>query len=55
LSGIELVIKQLGVFSALGGFLEPISLELELVGVAVIAYGAVVTIIFLIKAEAKSV
>jgi uncharacterized membrane protein len=55
LSGIELVIKQLTVVSALGSFLEPISLGLELIGVAIIVYGAIVTIIFLIKAEAKSV
>jgi uncharacterized membrane protein len=55
LSGIELVIKQLTVVSALRSFLEPISLGLELIGVAIIVYGAIVTIIFLIKAEAKSV
>jgi uncharacterized membrane protein len=55
LSGIELVIKQLTVVSAVRSLLEPISLLLELVGVAIIVYGAIVTIIFLIKAEAKSV
>jgi uncharacterized membrane protein len=55
LSGIELVIKQLTVVSALRSFLESISLGLELIGVAIIVYGAIVTIIFLIKAEAKSV
>jgi uncharacterized membrane protein len=55
LSGIKLVIKQLTVVSALRSFLEPISLGLELIGVAIIVYGAIVTIIFLIKAEAKSV
>jgi uncharacterized membrane protein len=55
LSGTELIIKQLTVVSALRSFLEPISLGLELIGVAIIVYGAIVTIIFLIKAEAKSV
>ena len=55
MSVIELVIKQLTVVSALRSFLEPISLGLELSGVAIIVYGAIVTIIFLIKAEAKSV
>ena len=53
--GIELVIKQLISDSVLRSFLEPISLVLELIGVAIIVYGAIVTIIFLIKAEAKSV
>src|SRR5919107_1387692 len=55
LPGIELVIKQLTVLSALRTFLETVSLALELIGVAIILYGAIVTIIFLIKAEAKSV
>jgi hypothetical protein len=55
LSGIELVIKQLTVASALKSFLETVSLALELIGVVIIVYGAMVTIIFLIKAEAKSV
>jgi uncharacterized membrane protein len=55
LPAIELVIKQLTVLSALRTFLETVSLALELIGVAIILYGAIVTIIFLIKAEAKSV
>jgi uncharacterized membrane protein len=55
LYGIELVIKQLISDSVLRSFLEPISLVLELIGVAIIVYGAIVTIIFLIKAEARSV
>lgn len=36
-------------------FLEPISLGLELVGVAVIVYGALVTLMFLVGTEAKNV
>jgi uncharacterized membrane protein len=36
-------------------FFETVSLALELIGVAIIVYGAIGTIIFLIKAEAKSV
>lgn len=55
MSGIKLVIKQLTVVSALRSFFETVSLALELIGVAIIVYGAIVTIIFLIKAEAKSV
>ena len=55
MSGTELVIKQLTAVSALRSFLETVSLALELIGVAIILYGAIVTIIFLIKAETKSV
>jgi hypothetical protein len=53
LSGIKLVIiKQLTLASALRSFPETVSLALELIGVAIIVYGAIVTIIFLIKASA---
>lgn len=48
LSGSELVIKQLTAVSALGSFLETVSLALELIGVAIILYSAIVTITFLI-------
>jgi uncharacterized membrane protein (DUF485 family) len=55
LSGIKLVIiKQLTLASALRSFPETVSLALELIGVAIIVYGAIVTIIFLIKAEARA-
>jgi uncharacterized membrane protein len=37
------------------GILESISLVLELVGVAIVVYGAIVTVIFLIRTEARSV
>lgn len=36
-----------------GQIIEPISLALELVGVAIIVYGAVVSLIFLIQVEAR--
>ncbi len=57
MSGLEqhLIIKQLASDPALRSFLEPISLALELIGVAIIVYGAIVTVIFLIKQERKSV
>jgi uncharacterized membrane protein len=53
--GIESVIKQLASDPALRSILEPISLVLELIGVAIIVYGAIVTVIFLVKQERKSV
>jgi uncharacterized membrane protein len=52
---IESIIKQLVSDPALKDFLEPISLVLELIGVAIIVYGAIVTVIFLVKQERKSV
>lgn len=57
LPGIEehLIIKQLASLPALKGFLEPISLALELIGVAIIVYGAIVTVIFLVKQERRNV
>ena len=52
---IESVIKQLASDPVLRSFLQPISLALELIGVAIIVYGAIVTVIFLIRIERKSV
>ena len=52
---IESVIKQLASDPALRSFLQPISLALELIGVAIIVYGAIVTVVFLIRTERKSV
>ncbi len=52
---LEPIIKQLASDPALKGILEPISLALELIGVAIILYGAIVTVIFLVKQERKSV
>ena len=52
---IESIIKQLASDPALRSFLQPISLALELIGVAIIVYGAIVTVVFLIRTERKSV
>ncbi len=52
---IESVIKQLASDPAVRSILEPISLALELIGVAIIVYGAMVTVVFLIKTERKSI
>lgn len=52
---IDDLIKQLSIDLSLRGFLEQISLALELIGVAIILYGAIVTVIFLVRTEAKSV
>jgi len=51
----EHLIKQLASDPALRSFLQPISLALELIGVAIIVYGAIVTVVFLIRTERKSV
>jgi hypothetical protein len=48
---IESIIKQLASDPALRAILESISLALELIGVAIIVYGAIVTVIFLVKQE----
>ena len=53
--GIEPLIKQLASDPALRSILEPISLALELTGVAIIVYGAIVTVIFLLKQERKNI
>ena len=53
--GIESIIKQLASDPALRSILEPISLALELTGVAIIVYGAIVTVIFLVKQERKNI
>ena len=56
MSGLEeYLIKQLASDPALRSFLQPISLALELIGVAIIVYGAIVTVIFLVRTERKSV
>ncbi len=59
MSDIEanLLIKQqlLASGPAIKSVLEPISLTLELIGVAIIVYGAIVTVVFLIKQEKNSV
>lgn len=56
LSGIkDALIMQLTTDPSIRRFLEPISLGLELVGVAVIVYGALVTLMFLVRTEAKNV
>jgi uncharacterized membrane protein len=56
LSGLEEhLIKQLASDPELRSFLQPISLALELIGVAIIVYGAIVTVIFLVRTERKSV
>lgn len=52
---IDDLIKQLPIDLSLRSFLEQISLALELIGVAIIVYGAIVTVIFLVRTEAKSV
>ena len=52
---IESVIKQLASDPAVRSILEPISLALDLIGVAIIVYGAMVTVVFLIKTERKSI
>jgi uncharacterized membrane protein len=52
---IESILKQLASDPALSAILQPISLALELIGVAIIVYGAIVTVIFLVKQERKSV
>ncbi len=52
---VQPIIKQLASDPALKSILEPISLALELIGVAIIVYGAIVTVIFLVKQERKSV
>jgi hypothetical protein len=54
LSGTELVIKQLTAVSALRSFLETVSLALELIGIAIILYGAIVTIFFLSKPKPRA-
>jgi uncharacterized membrane protein len=49
------LIKELASDPALRSILEPISLALELTGVAIIVYGAIVTVIFLVKQERKNI
>jgi len=46
---------QLASDPALRKVLEPISLALELIVLAIIVYGAIVTVVFLIRTEAQSV
>ncbi len=52
---IDDLTKQLHIDLSLRSFLEPISLALELIGVVIIVYGAIVTLIFLVRTERKSV